>query len=110
MKNTRVTRTERGERREEERVDGSRLYEGVRHMEGTDRSCFTCPVFLNLDTDQGPYSAYENYDYFHDGKGAGGLFGGGGDRVRAPGRVRTVSTRSFKARESVLMVLLETAK
>lgn len=50
----------------------------VRHLEGTDRSCFTCPVFLNLDTDQGPYEAYENYDYFHDGKASGGGGGTGG--------------------------------
>ena len=43
----------------------------VRHLEGTHRTCFTCPVFLNLDTEQGPYEAYENYDYFHDGRSEG---------------------------------------
>ena len=30
----------------------------VRRLDGTrSRSCFTCPVFLNLETDQGPYEA-----------------------------------------------------
>ena len=38
----------------------------VRRIEGGAKACFTCPVFLNLDTDQGKYEAYENYDYFDD--------------------------------------------
>ena len=38
----------------------------VRRIEGGAKACFTCPVFLDLDTDQGKYEAYENYDYFDD--------------------------------------------
>eukprot|EP00245_Coleochaete_scutata_P007850 TRINITY_DN23636_c0_g1_i1.p1 TRINITY_DN23636_c0_g1~~TRINITY_DN23636_c0_g1_i1.p1 ORF type:complete len:552 (-),score=138.16 TRINITY_DN23636_c0_g1_i1:679-2184(-) len=38
----------------------------VRHMHGTTQTVFTCPVFLNLQTANGSYLAYENYDYFMD--------------------------------------------
>ena len=38
----------------------------VRRIDGGAKACFTCPVFLDLDTDQGRYEAYENYDYFDD--------------------------------------------
>ncbi|GBG73817.1 hypothetical protein CBR_g17155 [Chara braunii] len=38
----------------------------VRHMQGSTKLVFTCPVFLNLQTVKGNYMAYENYDYFMD--------------------------------------------
>ena len=32
---------------------------------------FSCPVFLHLDTEDGPFEAYENYEYFGEGTGSG---------------------------------------
>ena len=32
---------------------------------------FSCPVFLHLDTEDGPFEAYENYEYFGEGTGTG---------------------------------------